>query len=116
MIDATRKSLSILSVDKSRYIKLHENITYFNNSCKRKKIPVNLNQVPIKTVLLGNPHLTLKVKETFLKENILIQAIRYPTVPKNNDKIRITLTATHTKKDIDNLLNTLENVICEKHT
>tara|TARA_Y100001935_G_scaffold42666_1_gene34762 strand:- start:1059 stop:2225 length:1167 start_codon:yes stop_codon:yes gene_type:complete len=116
MIDATRKSLNILAVDKSRYIKLHENITYFNNSCKRKKIPVNLNQVPIKTVLLGNPHLTLKVKETFLKENILIQAIRYPTVPKNNDKIRITLTATHTKKDIDNLLNTLENVICEKHT
>ena len=37
MIDATRKSLSILSVDKSSYVKLHENITYFNNSCKRKK-------------------------------------------------------------------------------
>ena len=116
MIDATRKSLNILSLDKSRYKKLHENITYFNDACKIKKIPTNLNQVPIKTILLGNPHLALKVKELLLEKNILIQAIRYPTVPKNNDKIRITLTSDHNKKDIDNLLNTLENVICEKYT
>ena len=75
-----------------------------------------MNQVPIKTVLLGSPHLALKVKELLLGQNILIQAIRYPTVPKNNDKIRITLTSDHDKKDIDNLLNTLENVICEKYT
>ena len=116
MIDATRKSLNILSLDKSRYKKLHENITYFNDACKIKKIPTNLNQVPIKTVLLGKPHLALKVKELLLEKNILIQAIRYPTVPKNNDRIRITLTSDHDKKDIDNLLNTLENVICEKYT
>ena len=102
MIDATRKSLNILSLDKSRYKKLHENITYFNDTCKIKKIPTNLNQVPIKTILLGNPHLALKVKELLLERNILIQAIRYPTVPKNNDKIRITLTSDHNKKDIDN--------------
>jgi len=116
MIDATRKSLSILSLDKSRYKKLHENITYFNDSCEIRKIPTNLNQVPIKTVFLGNPHLALKVKELLLEKNILVQAIRYPTVPKNNDKIRITLTSDHDKKDIDNLLNTLENIICEKYT
>ena len=66
MIDATRKSLNILSLDKSRYKKLHENITYFNDACKIKKIPTNLNRVPIKTVLLGSPHLALKVKELLL--------------------------------------------------
>lgn len=113
IIDATRKSLNILASDKSYYEKLHENIKYFNDSCLSKGITCNLNQVPIKTFTLGDPHLTIKVKKRFLEENILVQAIRYPTVPKNQDKIRITLSAKHTKKEIDKVLNTLQNVLCE---
>ena len=57
--------------------------------------------------------MTIKAKKEVLEENILIQAIRYPTVPKNQDKIRITLSAKHTKKEIDKVLNTLQNVLCE---
>ena len=113
IIDATRKSLKILASDKSYYKKLHENIKYFNDNCLSKGITCNLNQVPIKTFTLGDPHLTIKAKKRFLEENILIQAIRYPTVPKNQDKIRITLSAKHTKKEIDKVLNTLQNVLCE---
>ncbi len=114
IIDATRKSLKILVNDKRKYNKLHKNISYFNKECRTKNLPINLSQVPIKTITIGNPHLVIKTKQKFLKNGILVQAIRYPTVPKNHDKIRITLTADHTKKDIDNILNTLENVCCEE--
>ncbi len=114
IIDATRKSLKILVRDNKKYEKLHYNISYFNQICKKKGINISFSDVPIKTYHVGDPHLTMKLRDRFLKYGILVQAIRYPTVPKGNDKIRITITANHVKKDIDNLLNTLENVICEK--
>ncbi len=114
IIDATRKSLEILNTNKNKYEKLHDNISYFNQICKAKNIKMNPSNVPIKTYNVGNPHLTMKIRDEFLRAGILIQGIRYPTVPKGHDKIRITITANHVKKDIDKLLNTLENIICEK--
>ena len=70
--------------------------------------------MPIKTYDIGDPLETINLKNKFFENGILVQAIRYPTVPKGCDKIRITLTSDHSKKDIDKLLNTLENVHCEK--
>ena len=114
IIDATRRSLKILVSNKSRYNKLHRNISYFNQEALRKNITMDLKNGPIKTYMIGDPHSTLSIKDRFLKAGILVQAIRYPTVPKGHDKIRITVTSDHTKKDIDKLLNTLENIHCEK--
>ncbi len=114
IIDATRKSLKILVSNKSRYNKLHKNISYFNQRALKKNITMDLTNGPIKTYMIGDPHSTLSIKDKFLRAGILVQAIRYPTVPKGHDKIRITVTSDHTKKDIDKLLNTLENIHCEK--
>ncbi len=114
IIDATRKSLNILVKNKKRYKKLHDNISYFDKVCQRKNIEINSSSVPIKTYHVGNPKLTMEMRDKFLKDGIFVQGIRYPTVPKGQDKIRMTITANHTKKDIDKLLNTLENIICEK--
>ncbi len=114
VIDATRKSLKILVKDKKRYQKLHSNISYFDKVCQRKTLNINSSNVPIKTYHVGNPNLTLKIRDKFLEDGIFVQGIRYPTVPKGQDKLRMTITADHSKKDIDKLLNTLENIICEK--
>ena len=114
IIDATRKSLNILVKNKKRYKRLHDNISYFDKVCQRKNIEINSSSVPIKTYHVGNPNLTMEMRDKFLKDGIFVQGIRYPTVPKGQDKIRMTITANHTKKDIDKLLNTLENIICEK--
>ena len=114
IIDATRKSLKILVKNKNRYEKLHDNIAYFDQECERKNIKISSSNVPIKTYHVGNPHLTMSLRDRLLENGILVQGIRYPTVPKEHDKLRITITANHIKKDIDKLLNTLENVTCEK--
>ena len=114
VIDATRKSLKILIKDKNRYQKLHNNISYFDQVCQRKDIKINSSNVPIKTYHVGNPNLTLEIRDKLLEDGIFVQGIRYPTVPRGQDKLRMTITSDHTKKNIDKLLNTLENITCEK--
>ena len=59
----------------------------------------NVNSAII-PVILGSNERTLKVSK-FLSENgFFIPAIRFPTVPKNTARLRITISANHTPEDI----------------
>ena len=93
---------------------LHENIIYMNNECKKKGLATNLSNVPIKSFLVANPDKVIDIRNDLLAQGILVQAIRYPTVPHGTDRLRITLSSNHKKKDIDKLLNSLENANCEE--
>ena len=54
-----------------------------------------------------------KMYSKMLKENfgVYIQPIFYPTVPKGAARLRITITPKHSKKDIDELVFALDEVI-----
>ena len=45
------------------------------------------------------------------EKHILIPAIRYPTVPKGKERLRITISAMHTREDIDMLIEALNEVV-----
>ncbi len=75
---------------------------------------------PIVPVILGDPSLSVKFREEFLKENIFITPIRPPSVPTS--RIRITLMSSHTKEDLDMLISIFkkcykkyENKLKESH-
>ena len=53
----------------------------------------------------------LALSEGLKARGIWVPAIRYPTVPKGEDRLRITLSATHTKQDIDVLIDALSLAI-----
>ena len=114
IVDATRKSLRYLARYKTKLNMLHENIVYMNNECKKKGLATNLSNVPIKSFLVANPDKVIDIRNDLLAQGILVQAIRYPTVPHGTDRLRITLSSNHKKKDIDKLLNSLENANCEE--
>ena len=57
--------------------------------------------------MIGNPKDTIKIQKKAFKDGIFLQAIRYPTVPKNHDKLRISITSKHTKKHLDKLIKFL---------
>jgi 8-amino-7-oxononanoate synthase len=65
--------------------------------------------MPIQTITLGSPELAMKIQKLALDKKLFVQAIRYPTVPKNKDLIRINITSNHTKKHIKELLIFLAN-------
>ncbi|MEE3130687.1 MAG: aminotransferase class I/II-fold pyridoxal phosphate-dependent enzyme, partial [Pseudomonadota bacterium] len=48
------------------------------------------------------------LSEGLKQRGIWATAIRQPTVPKNQDRLRITLTSNHTSQDIDVLFDALE--------
>jgi 8-amino-7-oxononanoate synthase len=62
---------------------------------------------PIVPLVIGSEAQTLAASEHLLTSDVLVPAIRYPTVPRGKARLRITLSANHTPEQIDYLLGCL---------
>ncbi len=101
---ATLTSLSLLKKEGWRREKLHCLIDYFKRMAKQIELPVLPSQTPIQPLLLGEPEQAVKLAAYLWQKGFLVYAIRPPTVPKKTSRLRISLSALHSEKDIDQLL------------
>jgi glycine C-acetyltransferase len=92
--------------------KLYSNIDYFHKVIdeyphyevqKRRFSPI----IPI---IIGSEKKTIEISRRLLKEGFFIQAIRYPTVKKNKARLRVSISAEHKKKQIRNLIHSLNKI------
>jgi 8-amino-7-oxononanoate synthase len=58
-------------------------------------------------ILIGDEAKAVQVASTLMDQGIFIPAIRFPTVGRNQARLRITMTATHTKTDVEQLVAAL---------
>jgi len=65
---------------------------------------------PIQPLLIGGNDETLALSEGLLERGILVPAIRPPTVPKGQARLRISLSAAHTLEDVDRLVAALKEL------
>ncbi|MEC9375598.1 MAG: 8-amino-7-oxononanoate synthase [Pseudomonadota bacterium] len=105
---ATIESLKIVTTETWRREKLQELIRQFREGAKRIGFDLIDSSTPIQPIMIGDSKTASKLSESLEKNGIFASAIRPPTVPKDSARIRITLTAAHTDKDLQHLLNTLE--------
>jgi glycine C-acetyltransferase/8-amino-7-oxononanoate synthase len=60
----------------------------------------NESRSPIIPVIIGTESAAVEISERLYERGIFVPAIRYPTVPKGRARVRVTVTAAHTKQDI----------------
>lgn len=85
---------------KQRTATLWNLVNEFKQSLSEMDIDLSKVNSAIIPIILGSNERTLKVSQ-FLSENgFFIPAIRFPTVPKNTARLRITISANHTPEDI----------------
>ena len=65
---------------------------------------------PIIPVILGRAETALAAAEWLKTRGIFVPAIRPPTVPPNSARLRISLMATHTDEDLDQLLRQMKSM------
>jgi len=88
--------------------KYWDRILFVRNRLKELGFNLMNSEGPIIPLLIRNTSKTLRIKEFLRKEGIFAPAIRPPTVPKDTDRIRLSITAEHTKDQLTELLNVLK--------
>ncbi|MBI5605925.1 MAG: 8-amino-7-oxononanoate synthase [Deltaproteobacteria bacterium] len=103
-------ALGILQEEPLWLDRLRENMAYFQKGLETLGIDPQPCSVPIFSIITGTEEKTLAVSKALWEEGIFIPAIRPPTVPENESRLRISLMATHTKEHLDILLDALGKV------
>lgn len=62
---------------------------------------------PIQPVIIGDSREAVAVSERLLLDGILVPAIRPPTVPRGTARLRISLSAAHSRQDVERLVAAL---------
>jgi 8-amino-7-oxononanoate synthase len=90
---------------------LAANIAYFRHQAKHLALSIMPSSTAIQPLLIGDDAKAVAISRQLKQRGILVTAIRPPTVAKGSARLRITLTASHTEKDIDQLLTVLVTLL-----
>ncbi len=81
--------------------KLWENAEYFKSEMNNLGFDTGHSETPITPVMLGEAKTAWDFSKRLFDEEIFATAIAFPTVPKGKARIRVMLSAAHSKDDLD---------------
>lgn len=104
-VAATLAALEVMEKETWRYEKLRENIRLFNQGLIEMGFNTMNSETAVVPVLVGDEERTLELAR-FLNDNgIYVCPILYPAIPKNTNRVRNHLMATHSIEDINKALD-----------
>lgn len=87
--------------------KLHENMRYFRTKLEKLGYTLGGGSHPITPVMIFDEVKTMALADALLGEGVYTRGFAYPVVPKGKGRIRIQISAAHTKKQLDKAIEAL---------
>ncbi|MDE2028569.1 MAG: 8-amino-7-oxononanoate synthase, partial [Candidatus Omnitrophica bacterium] len=107
LAEAARTALGIIRQEPRLRQQVQELAEHLRSRLRAMGFDCMNSTTPIIPVLIKDPHQAKAMSRQLLAKDILVQAIRPPTVPVGTSRLRMTVTAAHTREDADQLLNAL---------
>lgn len=101
IVGASIKVFDLLEKDTSLRDRLAENTTYFKKGMKEAGFDIIDGDSAIVPVMLYDAKLAQTMADKLLEEGIYVIGFFYPVVPQNQARIRVQLSASHTKEHLD---------------
>ena len=94
------KTLELLSASTELRDRLEENTRFFRREIAALGFRVSPGDHPIVPVMLGEARLASKMAEALLEEGVYVIGFSYPVVPEGKARIRVQISAAHTRDDL----------------
>ena len=107
---ASIAGIKLIQKDPSIRESLWHNVRFIKEQLKSLNFNVISSESPIIPILIGDAKNTVDISKFLYERGILISAIRPPTVPAGTSRLRITVMSTHTRNDMERLLDVLSDV------
>ncbi len=103
-------AIDILESSTELVDRLWENARYFKTEMKRLGFDTGVSTTPITPVMLGEAPLAQQFSRELYEENVFAMPLGFPTVPKGKARIRVMISATHSREDLDLSLSAFARV------
>ncbi|HXE91356.1 MAG TPA: glycine C-acetyltransferase [Terriglobales bacterium] len=108
-------AFEVLEQEPERIEKLWENTRYFKKELgvlgfNIGGVSTPASETPITPVIVGEGRLAMEFSRELFAAGVMATGIAYPTVPEGKARIRTIVTATHTRQNLEQALETLGKV------
>ncbi len=104
LAEATCAALDIIAAEPQRRAHLQHLIRRFRERAQALGYRLMPSQTPIQPIMVGDNWRALELSRRLEDMGLLVTAIRPPTVPEGESRLRVTLSAAHTDAELDRLL------------
>jgi glycine C-acetyltransferase len=101
IVAASLKVFEMLSATTHLRDKLEENTKYFREKIKAAGFNIKDGVHPIVPIMLGDAVLAQTMAAKMLDKGVYVVGFFFPVVPKGTARIRVQISAAHTKQDLD---------------
>jgi glycine C-acetyltransferase len=110
IVGASLEVFNMLSESTELRDRLEENTAYFKAGMRRVGLPIKDGESAIVPVMLGDAKLSQVMANRLLEEGIYVIGFFYPVVPKGEARIRVQLSAAHTREQLDRAIEAFRKV------
>ncbi|MEX0997023.1 MAG: glycine C-acetyltransferase [Flavobacteriaceae bacterium] len=110
IVGASIKVFELLENDTTLRDTLAENTAYFKRGMQKAGFDIIDGDSAIVPVMLYDAQLSQNMADKLLEEDIYVIGFFYPVVPKGKARIRVQLSAAHTKEHLDSALTAFSKV------
>ncbi len=110
IVGASIKVFEMLEKDDSLRSKVKDNTRYFKKGIKDAGFDIIDGEAAIVPVMLYDAKLSQDMADRLLEEGIYVIGFFYPVVPKGKARIRVQLSAAHTREQLDKAITAFKKV------
>ena len=104
------KTIDMLTNSNELRKKLMSNTHYFREKIQSIGYSIKNGIHPIVPIMLGDAKLAQKISKEMLERNVFVIGFSYPVVPKNEARIRVQLSASHSMEQLDYAIKAFKDV------
>jgi len=109
-VAACLAGLDVLEASTELVDRLWENTEYFKREMQGLGFDTGMSTTPITPVMLGDAKLAQSFSRGLFEQGVFAMALGYPTVPHGKARIRVMISAAHSREDLDDGLAAFERV------
>ena len=107
-VAAQIEAMNVLKEEPNWHKQLWDNIKYFHGELRNRGYDIERTQTAITPIVIGETQKMRAVTKFLHDQNIFINPVPYPAVARKKDRLRVSLSAIHTREDLDTTLSVLD--------
>jgi glycine C-acetyltransferase len=101
VVGASIQALELMSSSPELRNRLWENTRYFREAMAAAGFDIPAGDHPIVPILLGEARLAVEMARRLIEKGVYVVPFSYPVVPQGKARIRVQISAAHTRRDLE---------------